>query len=139
MRGGRRPTKQSLKLLRSLRSLAMTVSISYLVFTSVSVFAEGQASPNIQTDHFETVEAEIMEVEELKEPAGSAIFTVKDLASGKTLRFFADPYLSLIQSGGKTISAGDVLGGSKAAIIYRQSPERDTPEIIFAKINSSYY
>jgi len=85
------------------------------------------------------LEAEIMEVEELKEPKGSVIFTVKDLSSGATLRLFADPYTSLVQMGGSQKQAGDVLGGSKVTIIYRKSPDRDIPEIIFAKVTSSYY
>ena len=82
---------------------------------------------------------EIMEVEELKEPKGSAIYTVKDLASGKMLKLFADPYRSLIQMGGAQKSAADVMGGSKVTIIYRKSPDRDIPEIVFAKVTSSYY
>ena len=108
-------------------------------FLTRPVLAEENAGAEIEVAHFETVQAEIMEVEELKEPPRSAIFMVKDLVSGKTLRFFADPYLSLIQSGGETIQAIDVLGGSKATIIYRKSEKRDIPEIVFAKISGSYY
>lgn len=109
------------------------------IFHPVSVLAEEKVPQSAQVSQFETVEVEIMEVEELKEPLGSAVFTVKDLASGQTLRFFADPYLSLIQSGNQTIAAGDVLGGSKATIIYQKSEKRDIPEIIFAQISGSYY
>jgi hypothetical protein len=119
--------------------LAGLILMTYQVSYQASVFAVEETSPNAQSSQFETIEAEIMEVEELKEPLGSVIFTVKDLVSGQTFRFFADPYLSLIQSGGETVAAGDVLGGSKATIIYRQSPERDIPEIIFAQISGSYY
>lgn len=88
---------------------------------------------------FTKLDGEILEVEELKEPRGSAIFTIKDMASGKTLRLFADPHRSLIQIGGAPKPPADVLGGSKVRIIYRKSPGRDIPEIVFAKVASSYY
>ena len=88
---------------------------------------------------FVRLDAEIMEVEELNEPRGSAIYTVKDLSSGKTLRLFVDPYRSLIQIGGKPKSAGDALGGSKATIIYQKLLDKDMPEVIFAQVTSSYY
>ena len=109
------------------------------VFHPILVSAEEKAPSSPAVSDFKTIEAEIMEIEELKEPIGSAVYTVKDLASGKTLRFFVDPYVSLIQSGGQSVSAGDVVGGSKATIIYRESPERDVPEIVFAQISGSYY
>ena len=131
--------KQSLRLLRSLRSLAMTVSISCLIFGSTAIFAEENTSQNPPASDFKTIEVEIMEVEELKEPLGGAIYTAKDLASGQTIRFFVDPYSSLIQSGGQAVSAGDVLGGSKATIIYRESQKRGMPEIVFALVSGFYY
>ena len=82
---------------------------------------------------------EVLEVEELRDPEGAAIYTVKDLVSGKTVRLFADPYRSLIQMGDEIKSAADVLGGSKVTFIYRQVPDQDLPEVIFAKVTSSYY
>lgn len=85
------------------------------------------------------LEGEILEVEELKDPAGSAVYTVKDLSSGETLRLFVHPYRTLIQLGGSPTTAGNILGGSKAMIIYRHTPERDIPEIVFAKITGSFY
>jgi len=118
--------------------LAMT-TLCCLFFGSRQVFAEEIVSENPPASDFKTIEVEIMEVEELKEPLGGAIYTAKDLASGQTIRFFVDPYSSLIQSGGQAVSAGDVLGGSKATIIYRQSQKRDMPEIVFALVSGSYY
>lgn len=110
-----------------------------LIFGSAAIFAEENTSQSGTPTDFKTIEAEILEVEELKEPLGSAIYTAKDLVSGQTMRFFVDPYLSLIQSAGQAVSAGDVLGGSKATIIYRQSQKRDIPEIVFALVSGSYY
>ena len=115
------------------------VVMTCFAFHPFPVFAEEKSSENTAASDFKTVEVEIMEVEELKEPLGSAVYTVKDLASGQTLRFFVDPHLSLIQSGGQAVSAGDVLGGSKATIIYRESAKRGMPEIIFALVSGSYY
>lgn len=85
------------------------------------------------------LEGEILDTEELKEPLGAAVFTVKDFSSGRTFRLFADPYRSLIQLAGSTVSAGDVTSGGKATIIYRKDPKREIPEIIFAKISGTYY
>ena len=85
------------------------------------------------------LDGEILEVEELKQPEGSAIYTVKDLSSGKTLRLFAHSYRTLVRMGTLSKTVGDVLGGSKVTIIYRNSPGKDVPEIIFVKVISSYY
>ena len=43
-----------------------------------------------------TIEGEILEVDELKEPAGSAIYLVKNFATGETLKLFADAYRSVV-------------------------------------------
>ena len=125
-------------MLRRYFSAGLMLIICF-VFHPVPVSAEEKTPASPGVSDFKTIEAEIMEVEELKEPMGSAVYTVKDLASGQTLRFFVDPYASLIQSGGQSVLAGDVVGGSKATIIYRQSQERNMPEIIFAQISGSYY
>jgi len=113
-----------------------------LFFTFISnlpiVFAEKEGVKSA-VGTFTKLEGEIMEVEELNKPKGSAIYTVKDLSSGSTLKLFVDPYRSLIQMGGTRKQAGDVLGGTKVTIIYRKSPDREIPEIIFAKVTSSYY
>ena len=114
--------------------LAMTTIVQ-----PVHIFAEEKVSQTPAISDFKTIDVEIMEVEELKEPAGSAIYTAKDLISGRTLRFFVDPYVSLIQSGGQSVSAGDVTGGSKATIIYRESSERNMSEVVFAQVSGSYY
>ena len=103
-----------------------------------SAFAD---KPSVQHGKkpFVKLDAEISEVEESNEPYGAAIYTVKNLSSGETLRLFVHPYRSLIQIGGKPGSAGDALGGSKASIIYQESPDGDMPEVVFARITSSYY
>lgn len=93
----------------------------------------------VQKSSFSKLDAEIMEVEELKEPYGAAIYTVKDLVTGQTLRLFVDPHRSLIQIGGKLAAAGDALGGSKVTVIYCKLPNQDMPEVIFARVNSSFY
>ena len=100
-------------------------------------FSEETAQPS--SDTLNQLDGEVLEVEELRDPEGAAIYTVKDLASGKTVRLFADPYRSLIQMGDEIKSAGDILGGSKATFIYRQAPDQDLAEVIFAKVTSSYH
>lgn len=80
---------------------------------------------------------EVLEVEELKEPLGSAIYTVKDLSSGATVKLLADKNRSLVKIGGVTQSAGDVLGGSKVVIIYQKTANQNLPEIVFAKVTNS--
>ena len=84
------------------------------------------------------LKGEVLEVEELKEPLGSAIYTIKDISSGATVKLLADRYRSLIKIGGETKSAGDVLGGSKVTIIYQISSNQTMPEIVFAKVTNSY-
>ena len=84
------------------------------------------------------LKGEVMDVEELKEPLGSAIYTVKDLETGNTVKLFADPHRSLIKIGAATRSAGDVLGGSKVTVIYQKLPGQDLAEVVFAKVTNSY-
>ncbi len=128
-----------MKILKRIRNtIFLVVLFSVLGFNFSTAFAE-KKNATVPSGMLKKLEAEIMEAEELKEPKGSVIFTVKDLSSGATLRLFADPYTSLIQMGGSQKEVGDVLGGSKVTIIYRKSPDRDIPEIIFAKVTSSYY
>ena len=81
---------------------------------------------------------EVLEVEELKEPLGSAIYTIKDLTSGTTVKLLADRYRSLIKIGDAAKPAGDILGGSKVTIIYQKSADQKLPEIVFAKVTNSY-
>lgn len=116
----------------------LIVAIAGCFCGSPFAFSE-EATAEISSGKFFKLEGEIMEVEELREPRGAAIYTVKDLASGKTIKLFADPYRSLIQMGDEVKSAGDILGGSKATFIYRNTPDHDQPEVIFAKVTSSYY
>ena len=84
------------------------------------------------------LKSEIMEVEELKEPLGSAIYTIKDISSGATVKLLADRYRSLVKIGGEIKSAGDVLGGSRVTVIYQISADQKMPEIVFAKVTTSY-
>ncbi|MBI4372235.1 MAG: hypothetical protein HY585_00740 [Candidatus Omnitrophica bacterium] len=115
--------------------------VGYLLFALVlnPSFVFSEAVVEESSGSFIKLEGEVLEVEELKDPKGAAVYTVKDLSTGNTIRLFADPYRSLIQMGDEVKSAGDVLGGSKVTFIYRKSPDQDTPEIIFAKVTSSYY
>lgn len=92
-----------------------------------------------QGEELQKLNGEITEIEELNDPQGTAIYTVRDLSSGKTIRLFVDPHKSLIQMGGKSVAAGDALGGSKAIIIYQKSPGQEMPEVVFARVTSSYY
>ena len=87
---------------------------------------------------FVAVQGEILEVEARKAPEGSAIFTVKDLASGKTLQLFADPHRVSVHSGTEIKSVSDVLPGSKATIIYQEEAGHDIPDVIFVKVSGSY-
>ncbi len=99
---------------------------------AVTLSAEGNPNPLLQ------LKGEVLEVEELKEPLGSAIYTIKDLSTGATLKFLADRSRSLVKIGNDTKSAGDVLGGSKVTIIYQKTPAPNLPEIVFAKVTNSY-
>lgn len=128
-----------MKLLKRIQCCSVMAILFLIFMLNLPVgFAEKETTKTT-TSTFSKLVGEIMEVEELKEPKGGAIYTVKDLSSGSTLKLFADPYRSLIQMGGEKKQAGDVLGGSKVTIIYRKSNDRDIPEIIFAKVTSSYY
>ncbi len=118
--------------------LAIAIISTILMLNPRIIFAE-KAVAQLTVGSLNKVECEIMEVEELKEPKGGVIYTVKDLSSGSTIKLFADPYRSLIQMGGTKKQAADIFGGSKVTIIYQKLPDRDIPEIIFAKVISSYY
>ena len=92
----------------------------------------------VQITVLSQLKGEVLEVEELKEPLGSAIYTVKDLASGATVKFLADKNRSLVKIGDEIKAAGDVLGGSKVTIIYQKTSSQTLPEIVFAKVTNSY-
>lgn len=108
-------------------------AVLILMLNLVPAFAEHNSNPPLLQ-----LKGEVLEVEELKEPLGSAIYTIKDLASGTTFKLLADRYRSLIKIGGETKSAGDILGGSKVTIIYQKLPGQSLPEIVFAKVTNSY-
>ncbi len=82
---------------------------------------------------------EILEVEELKEPLGNAIYTIKDLSSGATIKLLADVSRSTIKIGDSIKAANDMLGGSKVVVIYQKPTQAHMPEIVFAKVTSSPY
>ena len=86
------------------------------------------------------MEAQIVEVELLKDPLGSAVYTVKNLSSGETVRLYADRYRTLVQVGGSPKKVADILGGEKATIVYRRPANTaEMPEIVFARVSESYY
>lgn len=87
---------------------------------------------------FGQIKGEVLDVEELKEPLGSAIYTIKDLSTGDTVKLFADAHRSLVKMGDVTKSVGDVLGGSKVTIIYQKSSKQNLPEVVFVKVTNSY-
>ena len=84
-----------------------------------------------------TIEGEILEVDELKEPAGSAIYLVKNFATGETLKLFADAYRTVISAREKLKPVSEVLGGTKGTFLYRASDEQQMPVIVFAKVSDS--
>ncbi len=114
--------------------LSCCIAIFFLTVHVISVLAQESAN----NPRLLQLKGEVLEVEELKEPLGSAIYTVKDLSSGATIKFLADKNRSLVKIGGVTKSTGDVLGGSKVTIIYQKSPDQNLPEIVFAKVTNSY-
>ena len=98
-----------------------------------SLFAENTTSPPLLQ-----MKGEVLEVEELKEPLGNAVYTIKDLSSGATIKLLADRYRSLVKEGTAVKSVGDISGGSKVTIIYQNNPKQKLPEIVFAKVTNSY-
>ena len=107
--------------------------LSFLLHLNM-VFADAPA----QNETFQKLNGEIIDIEELKDPPGSAVYTVRDLSSGKVVRLFVNPYRSLIQMGGKIVAAGDPLGGSKAVFMFQQVSDREMPEVVFARVSSNY-
>lgn len=120
-------------------TVGLALVLAPVLMNLPSVFAQPDESEQAPSEALMKLEGEIIEVEELKNPLGSAIYTVKDFSSGATIKLFADRYRALIQIGNETRLPGDVLGGSRATIIYQQSGDPEKPEIVFAKIASSYY
>ena len=103
-------------------------------------FSEEAVQPTVKShESLIRMQGEVLEVAELTEPKGAAIYTVKDFESGETVKFFAHPYRSTVQIGNAVKSAADVLGGSKVSIIYQRSGNGDMPEVVFLKAASSYY
>ena len=118
----------------------------YLVFTFLVLILFLNASPSVAEDQtgksgdkLLKLEAEILEVEELKEPLGSAIYTVKDLSSNSIIQLYEDRYRTLVRIAGSQMAVADVFGGGKATIIYRDSGKGKLPEVVFARIANAYY
>ena len=84
-----------------------------------------------------TMEGEILEVNELNEPAGSAVYSVRNFATGETLTLFADAYRTVIWSRERLKPVSEVLGGSKGTFLYQASSERPMPMLVFAKLSDS--
>ena len=89
------------------------------------------------SNHLSAVEGEIVEVNELKDPPGCAIYKVRVYETGETMELFADRDRSLILAGGESKNAPDILGGAKATIIYGEIKEQDLPVIVFARVAST--
>lgn len=81
-----------------------------------------------------TLEGEVLEAEELKEPAGNAVYLVKSFVTGETVKLYADQYRSLIWAGERSKPVTEVLGGAKGTFIYRTLPGKELPVIVFAKV-----
>lgn len=111
--------------------LVVGVAVPSLVFAEKAI---EKKSPELKK-----LEGEILEVEELKTPQRAAIYTIRDLASGVKHRFFAHPYRTVIQIGDEPRAVTDVVSGSKIMIIYRDSTDSDTPEIVFGKVTVTFY
>ncbi len=119
--------------LRMIKMKKIVFLLALLIVTSGIVYSAQEKQTALAQ-----LKGEVMDVEELKEPLGSAIYTVKDLATGKTVKLFVDPYRSLIKIGDSTKTVGDVMGGSKVTIIYQKSEKQPLPEVVFAKVTNSY-
>ena len=120
-----------------MRSVLIVGFVLSLFVKPALIFGE-EAVPKI-SEPLVKLKAEVLETEELKEPKGAAIYTVKDLSSGETRRFFAHPYRTLVRMGNESKLVGDVLGGSKVTLIYHASPGDELPELVFVRVTSSYY
>ncbi len=83
--------------------------------------------------------AEIMTIESLRDPLGAAVYTVRDLKDGSVSKLYADPHVTLVQVGGKTMEAADVPYGSRAKILYWESRDKtQMPRMSFVKARSSF-
>lgn len=110
----------------------------FVVFVALTLHMDSILAEEVSHPPLLKLKGEVLEVEELKGPLGSAIYTIKDLSSGATIKLFADRYRSLVKINDAVKSAGDVMGGSKVTIIYQKSENQKLPEIVFAKVTNSY-
>lgn len=108
---------------------------------SVGPPSSAEAETKIETvqpsNHLSFVEGEIVEVNELKDPAGCAIYKVKIFETGETIELFADADRSLILAGNESKEAAEILDGTKATIIYGEIKKQDLPIIVFARVAST--
>lgn len=120
------------------RVVWLVITIAHLSVSVPDVFAVPEQSNS--EGRLLRMEAQIVEVELLKNPLGSAVYTVKNLSSGETVQLYADRHRSLVQVGGLPKKVADLLGGEKATIVYRR-PANNTEmaEIVFARVSESYY
>ena len=116
----------------------LIVLIYLFSFMSSTAQASDQLISESSDGQFLSVQGEIAELEELKDPPGSAIFRVKDFSTGRTLELFADSNRAAVHMAGETKTLHDILPGSKATIIYEYSKKTDRMEVVYVKIIGSY-
>ncbi len=117
---------------------AILFAACLMIVCSSVVFSEDERPAAAQPkSHLFSVDGEILEVNELRDPPGCAIYKVKIFGTGETMDLFADRDRTLILAGTETKKAPDVLGGTKATLIYGDEKEQDLPVIIFAKLAST--
>lgn len=121
-----------------LMMMSAAVLISFFGFERTQAEESKSSLREISGPQLLVIEGEIAEVEELKEPKGSALFRVKDFVSGELREIFVDLYRTSIRIGNEAKTPHDVLPGSKATVIYEHSKETDRLEAISVKIRGSY-
>lgn len=112
------------------------VVLSILILYPLQGWSETKSEVSVGA--FAVLEGEIMDVERLKAPHQGAMVIVRDLITGKRIKFFAHPLRTTVIEAGRVTSIEDVLGGSKATLIYRESEGEDTPELVYLKAAGSY-
>jgi hypothetical protein len=112
------------------------VSMAFVVLAVCGRAQSAQAVESIAP--FTAFKGEVLEVNRISGTEGKAMIKFRDLETGKTLTAYVDPALTVTVIHGEVMDPLDVMGGSRADVMYRRDPERNQLVLTFVDVFASF-
>lgn len=117
-----------------LKQLLCMIGMSVLMISAGTGSAGAEVGTNNSQSKFISTQGEVLEIEDLRDPADSAIYKVKDFTTGEVVNFFVDFHRVAVKMNGEARPTKEVYPGAKAFIIYQESSDQGKPQIVFMKV-----